>query len=368
MDTSTLTPVFQAPGPFATVLLDVSHASENADHQHELRVRSACESLTGQGADESVVRTVADHLAELVHRGSPVSRLVVANRGGVLLDEVTGARVDDVHATWGPLPDLGRWCQLQDNRVTFVLALVDHEGGDVAVHDSDVPDPQDQTTAGGETDHVHKVPTGGWSALRYQHVTENVWARNARDVAQEINKHLLRGQRLVLLAGDARSRSLVHEALIETGVDDATEVVELESGGRAQDGGDGALQQAVREALFEHVVTRALDLTHEVRSRLGRDHAVATGVRDVAGAFVRGQVETLVLDPAPAAELTLDPADHPGLTLGSESPEEPQPADCALVAAAVLTGAGVAVVPSATLGGSPVAALLRWDQDAPGDR
>ena len=368
MDTSTLTSVFQAPGPFATVMLDVSHDSENAEHEHGLRVRSACASLAEQGADEATVTAVAEQLAELVRRGSPVSRVVVANRDGVLLDELAGVRFDDIHATWSPLPDLAPWVQHQDSRVTFVLAVVDHEGGDVAVYDSDVPEPQEQTTAGGETDHVHKVPVGGWSALRYQHVTENVWARNAQDVAEEINKHLLGGHRLVLLAGDPQSRPLVREALMSTGADDSAEIVELESGSRAEDGGDEAMQQAIREALFSHVVTRDMELTNELRERLGRDHAVATGARDVADAFVRGQVETLLIDPPAATEIDVDPSRHPGLVLGADVPERPYPAHQALLAAAALTGAAVSVVPGRTLGGAPVAALLRWDQDAPGSR
>jgi hypothetical protein len=37
-------------------------------------------------------------------------------------------------------------------------------------------------------------------------------------------------------------------------------------------------------------------------------------------------------------------------------------ADLALVAAAARTGAEVAVTRSSTVGGAPVAALLRWDQ------
>jgi hypothetical protein len=366
MDTTTLSPLFQAPGPFATVLIDVSHDSENAEHQHDLRVRSACDSLRAQGGDEQVISAVEVRLRELVHRPSPVGRLVVANADGVLLDEVAGVRVDDVHAAWAPLPDLAPWIEHQDSRLTFVLAVVDHEGGDVAVHDSHVPEPQEQTSAGGDTEHIHKVPVGGWSALRYQHVTENVWARNARDVAEEINRQLRRGHRLVLLAGDPQSRPMVKEALADTGAD-ATQVVELESGSRAEDGGDEAMQQAIREALFEQVVTRRLDLSHQLKDRLGSGQAVATGVRDVADAFVRGQVETLVLDPGQAHELELDPEQHPGLALGDDL-RGPQPADRALVGAAVLTGAEVTVAPSAALGGSPVAALLRWDQDAVGSR
>src|SRR3712207_3830378 len=124
--------------------------------------------------------------------------------------------------------------------------------------------------------------------MRYQHVTENVWAQNAAEVADAVIGHLREGPDLVLLAGDPQSRPLVLERLADT---EAT-VVELESGTRADDGGDEALQQAIREALMEQTVQRRLQLSHELKDRLGRDYAVATGVRDVADAFVRGQVDT----------------------------------------------------------------------------
>src|SRR3712207_5654249 len=179
METASLTEAYQATGPFATALVDVSHDSENAEHEHELRVRTARESLLDQGADESVVKTVEERLSELVTQPAPVSRLVVATSGGVVLDEVTSMRVDQPVATWGPLPDLAAWIEHKDSMTTFVLAVVDHEGGDVAVYDSDVPDPEEEASVGGETHHVNKVTAGGWSELRYQHVTENVWGRNA---------------------------------------------------------------------------------------------------------------------------------------------------------------------------------------------
>jgi hypothetical protein len=362
MDTAPLSDLFQATGPFATVLVDVSRDSENAEQEHELRVRAACDELTQQGADEAVVTAVQERLSEQVSQPAPVGRLVVANAGGVLFDDVMAHRVDQPLAHWGPLPDLGPWLQHKDAALTFVLAVVDHEGGDVAVYDSDVPEAEEESTAGGETHHVHKVPVGGWSALRYQHVTENVWARNAEDVADQVNAHLRDGHDLVLITGDPQSVPLVRERL----EDKEVTVVELDSGRRAEDGGDEAMQQAIREALMEQTVQRRLALSHELKDRLGRDYAVATGVHDVADAFVRGQVETLLLDPGPAAELTLDVSQHPGLVVGATQPDGPLRADQALVAAAVLTSAEVAVTRSATLGGAPVAALLRWDQEAVG--
>jgi hypothetical protein len=361
MDTSTLSTLYQSAGPFATVLVDVSHASENGAHEHELRVRAAGDALREQGAPDALVDTVVERLGELVDQPSPVGRLVVATSDGIQHDEVTRAQVDRPVATWGPLPDLAPFIEHRDSAVTFVLALVDHEGGDVALYDSDVPDPEEQASVGGEERFVHQVPVGGWSALRYQHNTENVWARNAEAVVEEVVSHVRRGHRLVLLAGDPQSRGIVRDKL----ADSDAEVVELESGTRAEDGGDEAQAQAIREALMEHVVGRRLALVHELRERLGRGGTAASGVAEVADAFVRGQVDTLLLDPAAAAETQLDPSKHPGLVLGP-GVEGPVRADLGLVAAAALTGARVSALGKAALGGAPAAALLRWEQDANG--
>jgi hypothetical protein len=360
--TSRLTDLYAAKGPFATVTIDVSHDSENGEHEHELRVRGAASELSDQGAPEEVVTAVTERLSELVNEPAPVSRTVVATADGVLFDDVSRTRVDIPTATWSALPDLASWVEHEETVTQFVLALVDHEGGDVAVYDSDVPEPEEQQSVGGETHHAHRVPVGGWSAMRYQNVTENVWERNAQAVAEAVVRHVRHGVRLVLLAGDPQSKPLVVEHLGEL----PATVVQLDTGTRAQDGGDEALAQAVREALLEQVVARRLDDAHTLRDRMGRGEAVATGVDDVADAFVRGQVETLLVDPAALREHDLDPGKHPGLVLGAETPSQPVRADQALVAAAVGTGADVSVARSAVLGGAPVAALLRWDQLAVG--
>jgi release factor family 2 len=360
MDVTRLSKVFDEEGPFASVLLDVSRDSETGEHEHELRVRAAVEELTQAGAPAEIVETVAQRLGERADLPAPAARMVVATAAGVVFDELAHQRVDQPSVSWGPMPDLVGWLQLADRNVRFVLALVDHEGGDVAIYNSDVPEPESETTAGGETTHVHKVPVGGWSALRYQHETENVWSRNADAVADELKSAIRTGVRLVLVAGDPRSAAQVIERLEST----PATVVQLESGGRADDGGDEAQQQAVREALMDYVVKRRLELVHRLKDQLGQGSAVATGVRDVVEAFVRGQVDTLLLDPAETAELEVVVQDHAGLELGAAPADKPLRADQALVAAAVRTDAAVALLPRAVLGGSPVAALLRWDNSS----
>ena len=353
MDTSTLSDLYQSTGPFATVLVDVGHENENGEHEHELRVRAARDELRAQGADDAVVDAVAERLGELVPQPSPVARVVVATADGVAYDELAHVQVDQPVATWGPLPDLARWIEHGDSTLEFVLAVVDHEGGDVGVYRSDLPDPEELESIQGSTENIHQVGATDWGNLNYQHRTENVWAKNAAEVAEHVMSHVRTGTRLVLLAGDPRSKPLLRERLNEA----EAEVVELETGSRNEDGGDEALARAVRQALGDQVVRRRIERVHALRARLGRGVGGAAGVDDVADAFVKGQVETLLLDPAVAAEARIDVTAHPGLAL----PEENLRADQALVAAAVLTSAEVGVAPAAALGGEPVAAVLRWE-------
>jgi release factor family 2 len=359
METSALRPAYEHAGPLATVLVDVSQDSENGAHEHELRVRAACDQLVEQGAGELLVERVRERLLEPPGSGAPLARLVVAADDEVVLDEVASFRVDQPTATYDLLPDLAPWVAHRDSAVTFVLAIVDHEGGDVALYDSDVPEPEDQDSVGGvEEEHVHKVPVGGWSALRYQHTTENVWAANAEKVVEAVQHHVRAGHHLVLLAGDPQSRGMVRDGLADT----KAEVVELESGTRNADGGDEALQQAIREALLGVVVRRRLETVHRLREQVGRGGAGAAGVRPVAEALVKGQVQTLLLDPGPAAEERLDPADHPGLPVPGTLPHGELRADLVLVASAVLTDAEVTTIPAAALGSEPFGALLRWEE------
>jgi len=355
METNTLTDVLTHSGPFATVLVEVSQDTEHGEHERETRVRDAVRQLVDHGAPPTVTDAVRERLDEVVRRPAPVARMVVGTAEGIVYDDVAATRVEQPVASWQPLPDLALWVAHRDASLPFVVVLVDHEGGEISLWDSDVPEAELQIEAGGEVAFVHK-PKGA-AYVRVDHSSENVWRHNADAVAEEVTR-LVRahGHPLVLVGGDPHSVSLLRRDLDSL----PSEVVELPTGQRTADGGDAALQDAIREALGTHVATKRLDLAHRLRDALGRGEGAATGVHDVAEAFVQGRVETLLVDPAKAAELDLDPSDHPGLTWGSAGVDGPVRADEALIAAAIATDAEVSILPSAVLGGAPVAALLRW--------
>jgi hypothetical protein len=317
------------------------------------------EELAERGAPPEVVSDVREWLLRSTGQPAPISRCVVATERGVLFDELTRSHHAHPVVTWAPLPDLAAWLRDASRQIPFVLALVDHEGGDVTTYSSDDMEPAREASVGERSKYEHKVRGGGWSHLNWQRSAETIWAQNAAEVAAEIERQARSGPELVILAGDVHSRGQVMADLPDT---IAAEVVVLDRAGRGVDGGDDALADDVESALRDGVVARQLKLVHELKERMGQGQFVATGVRDVADAFVLGQVDRLMLDPEAAADFRLKPGDHPGLALGVKTPDEDLRADQALIAAACLTDADVAVATAGTMGGAPVAALLRWNQ------
>ncbi|MFJ9391941.1 Vms1/Ankzf1 family peptidyl-tRNA hydrolase [Nocardioides sp. NPDC101246] len=359
MDTAGFTNLLTRPGPYATVLADVSQDSENAAHAKELRVRAACEELSAQGAPPGVVAQVSDRLEANVRQPAPLARVVVATPEGIAYDAVAVAEVPNPVATWDALPDLGSWIAARETSMPFVLVLADHTGGDISLWDSGLPQPTSTTTVeGDELEHVHKIHDNvGWAAFRMQQTTDNVWRHNADKVAEEVTR-LVRdhGHDLVLIGGDPTTVGRLRQRLAGL----PAEVVELASGQRAADGGDQARDEAIRSALLDRVVRHRTTLVGRLEEAWGRGERAATGVRDVADAFVTGRVETLLIDPGALVGRMLDPAEHPGLAFGEAPVSGPVEADEALIAAAVLTDAEVCVLPASLLGDAPVAALLRW--------
>lgn len=350
--------LFADPGPFASVFVDVSRNTESGAHEVEVRIRNATDRLAAAGAPDAVVELVVERLGESHDVPAPASQVVVATSRGVLLDDIVHAHTPRTAASWDALPDLTDWIACVDGAVTFVLALVDHEGGEVLTYGVDrSAEPVTASSHQGEDPHEHKVRGGGLAHRRYQRSAENVWAANAKAVAELLRSRISDGVRLIVLAGDPTSRTQVRAALDEDGT---AEVVELEHGGRARDGGDEALHEAIREVLAEHTVAERLAASHDLRERLGRGNGAVTGIRDTADAFVMGQVETLLIDPDEAGKDVVKPGEHPGLALAETSSTREVRADLGLVAAAARTGAETMVLPSRALYGASVAALLRW--------
>jgi Bacterial archaeo-eukaryotic release factor family 2 len=372
MDVSFLEPVVAAAGPFATVCADVTHTTENADTELDLRVRAVAGQLSEQGAPEAVLEAVRSRLLE-GNEGGPAGTLkgravVVASDGSVVLDQaLVDAPLRGI-AEWGPQPDLLPVLRQLPGRVPHVRVLIDRTGADITyvgtpgqIDDDDT----EQQTVEGETFHLRKVRVGGWAHDHWQNNAENQWEANAARVAERIASYARRlSPKFVLIAGDVRARNILAGLASDLW---KNLVVTMDEGGRAAGADRAPVEAREGQLVAEHEARECAEVLEQVQAAAAHGLSV-TGTALVVEAMRKNQVETLVLADEPddeellvggsPLELGVNQGDMEALGVQESSSA---PAERALVAAAVATRAGVVVVPrSAMPGDVPVAAVLRY--------
>jgi hypothetical protein len=368
VDTASLKIVLDHPGPYASAYVDVGRDTEDAAKQVELRSRAIGEGLVVQGCPGSLADRVVDRLREPTGAPGPAARMIVAAGDDIVLDDVVLRPSGAETMTWGPLPDVTAWTADHDGMPGPVLqVLADREGADLTLFQNWPGTAIAEEHVHGETLHITKVGVGDWAHLNYQRRSENVWRRNAQEVAGEIAALAERGVAWVALAGDLRAVGDIREALSEPvrGL-----LVELEAGGRAEDGSEPELDEAMDRAALDVVGRRKAAVADELAEQRQHDGAVA-GLGPVLDALAQGQARTVVLDPPTLREQEVRLRDHPGIPAAPGSDRGAAlRADLLVLAHAARTDAD-AVVTSDPDVASPhpepgrllhdgVAAILRW--------
>jgi hypothetical protein len=376
VDVSFLEPVFTAPGPYATVLADVTHTTENADTELDLRVRGLTEQLTEQGAPEEVVSAVRDRLLQGNDDGEAGTMrgraVVVAADGRVLLDERLGDTPRREAARWDAHPDLLPVLSALPGRVPHVVVLADRIGADITV--ASLPGhPDYEDTVEGDSFQVRKVKVGGWAHHRYQHNAENKWIHNIDAIASDVDSLVKRlHPAFVLVAGDVRARQILSDRASEQL---SERLVTMEEGGRAAGADREVIDRRAEELVAENEAREVARVLEQVEAASAHGLSV-TGVPLVVEALRKGQVETLVLADEQDEDARLLVGGSP-LELGVDQGDmealgvqdvHSVPTGGALLAAAVASSAAVSVVPRSALPGDiPAAAVLRYtDASTPG--
>jgi hypothetical protein len=370
MDVTFLEPVFAATGPFATVCADVTHTTENADTELDLRVRAVTGRLTEQGAPEAVVDAVRSRLLEGNEGGAAGTlrgrAVVVASEGTVVLDEaLVDAPLREI-AEWGSRPNLLPVLRQLPGRVPHIVVLIDRTGADVTYMGGagQLHEEHEEKTIEGGTFHMRKVKVGGWAHDHWQNSAENQWEANADRVAEEIASYARRlSPTFVLIAGDVRARNILAGLASDLWKD---LVVTMDEGGRAAGADREPVDRRMGELVAEHEARECAEVLEQVRAAAAHGLSV-TGIGPVVEAMRKNQVEKLVLADdlgdemllvgGSALELGVNQHDMDALGVHGEVVR----ADGGLLAAAVATRAGVVVVPrSAMPDDVPVAAVLRY--------
>jgi hypothetical protein len=349
--------LLQDGGPFASAYTEISRDTETGAKEVDLQARAAADALSAQGAPEPAIAAVREALTENAHLPAPISRLVVASERGVLLRQTVRKHLPQQTVAWDPLPELGGWLADVTEGAVFIVAMVDHEGGTVTTYDSGTMQPTQSAEVGNADDpHEHKFKGGGWRHLHFQRSTENVWVQNAEEVIAEIGRQAGSGVDFIVIGGEPGSRSRVLEAKGDWSVD----IVELDYGHPDDRDSSERLEREIHEVLAARAAASRLSSVHDLQERRGRAQFYAEGIGPTVEAFVQGQVDRLLLDPQAAAEETVVAENYPGLSLGAVGGTGPLRADRVLIGLAAMTDAEIVIVPAATLGDVPAAALLRW--------
>ncbi|MFJ2237940.1 Vms1/Ankzf1 family peptidyl-tRNA hydrolase [Streptomyces sp. NPDC087859] len=374
MQLSFLEPLFDRPGPWATVYFDPAQNDESGAKRRELSVREVCRILEEEGADAATTQAVRDTLMNLGPAEDPAGRVIFAAAGEVVLSHRLSRPPQNQIACWAPLPRLTPLLELSGQDPVCLVAYVDRTGADFELRGA--AGRHDAGQVEGRQWPVHRTARADWSERHFQLKVENTWEHNAGEIAEALSSaYEESGADLVVLVGDPRVRPAVRERLPDA-VRHVT--VQTEHGGRAAGSSSPALEEGIEQARRQYTRRRAEEALDRFRAgRVGTDRPTdaVEGVPALAEAAREHRIDTLLVRPdgadlAREAWVGGEPDQvavrrNDARTLGQADPV-PVRADDALLRAAAVTAADVLIVPPADGDGTDdlpaggLGALLRW--------
>ncbi|WP_240134575.1 baeRF2 domain-containing protein [Streptomyces sp. MUM 178J] len=344
-----LTPLYERPGPWASVHLDTEWGDRDTPARRELQAREVCRTLAEKGADQQTGHAVYAALTAFGGRPGEAGRAVYATGGEVVLDPpLTHRPAAPMDVTWAALPHVAPLLDLAAQEPVCLVVYVDRTGADLELRT-----PLGAADAGsvvGEDWPLHRTASADWSERHHQQRVENTWEQNAQEIAEAVTGNQEEyGADLIVLAGDPYERRAVHERLPAAL---QPYVVETEHGGRAEGAGSRLLDADVERARQEHLSRRAEEELDRFRAA---HEAAAEGVPALVEAAREHRIEELFIRPEGAdAQRRVWVGEAPDQLamlrtdaqyLGARDPD-PARADDALLRSAAVTGAEALRVPA----------------------
>ncbi|NEB05446.1 Vms1/Ankzf1 family peptidyl-tRNA hydrolase [Streptomyces sp. SID13726] len=364
MDLAFLHPLYEHPGPWASVYVDTSRHTADTPHERLLTAAAAARELSRQGADEATCRAVRESLEELRHSSEPHGRAVFARAGEVALRLPLTRSPDGSLVRWAALPHAAPLLELAGEDPVCVVAYVDRKGADIELRGAFGR--QGAGAVSGRPWPVHRTSSSDWSERHFQLRVENTWEHNAAEIADALAVcQEETGADLLVLVGDEREKRSVHERLPKR-----LHALVVEAGHGA---GSRLLDEDVEDARAGHVRQRAERELERFRAARapgddGRPGAVE-GVPALVEAAREHRIDELLVHPdGPDAHREVWIGEDPDqlavrrtdLKILGEQNSWSARADDALIRSAVATGAPALSVTAdeAPVGG--LGALLRW--------
>lgn len=368
MDLAFLHPLYEHPGPWASVYVDTSRRSPSTPRERSRTAQSLYRDLAEQGADEPTCRAVRAAVEDLAHSPEPHGRALFARAGAVVLDPPLAAAPQGSSALWATLPHTAPLLELAHEEPVCVVAYIDRKGAELELRGA--LGSREAGSVTGTQRPLHRASSGDWSVHHFQLRVENTWEHNAAEIADALAVcQEETGADLVVLVGEDRERRSVHARLPRRLRDQVAETT--------QGAGGRLLDEEVERIRADHVRRRAdeeLDrfLAARAPDEEGRRGAVE-GVPAVIEAAREHRIDELLISPEGAdtrCEVWIG-EDPDQVAVRRADLEEgvgerhawPARADDALLRCVVETGAAAVSVTAAGSRDGPtggVGALLRW--------
>lgn len=185
MQLSFLQPLFDRPGPWATVYFDPAQNDESGAKRRELSVREACRTIEEEGADAATTEAVRDALLRIEPAEDPAGRVVFAAGAEVVLSHRLSRPPQRPIASWASLPRLTPLLELAGQDPVCLVAYIDRTGADFELRGAAGPRSAGQVE--GQQHPVHRTASSDWSERHFQLKVENTWERNAGEIAEALS-------------------------------------------------------------------------------------------------------------------------------------------------------------------------------------
>jgi hypothetical protein len=285
-------PLLASHGPYGSVYFEDTYDSEDARAQIELKWRALREQLERQGARPELTDSLEHAIIEATPSVGRGGRAIVAAAEGVLVNEhlirPTATPVVRVSA----LPYIVPVVEHGVEHPTYVVAAVDHAGGDISLH-SEGSVTSDAVDGGGYPVHkAHSAETPGFGDPQPR--AEEARHKNIRAVADRLTSVVDEAApEVAFVVGEVRSRTDLVAELPERV---ATRVVQLRVGARHSGFDDAELRDAIDQEFQLRRVAAIDEATQRFQAEIGRGSGLATeGLAGVTAALRAGAVETLII-------------------------------------------------------------------------
>lgn len=292
MHAERFTSLLESKGPYASVYWDDSHDTEDAAAQRELKWRAIREDLERQEASEEMIDALQRAILESRPPVGRSGRGVVAGADGILVNEHLIRPLETPETRVSTLPYLIPLVTYASPHPTYVVATVDHAGGDVTLH-HDGRVRSESVDGGGHPIHkADSAETPGYGDP--QRRTMEAGRKNLRAVADRLT-HLVDSESpdVVFVVGEVQSRADLMPTLEQRVLD---LVVELDVGARNSGVDDGEVRHVIDQELLRRRVTEMDAAAQSFSKAIGQGSGLATqGLDGVCAALRAGAVETLII-------------------------------------------------------------------------